>query len=51
MHTEMPIYRQQFFGPYGQGAESPIYRWNRNLLLVLHKCNIWIYFLLLYLLK
>ena len=24
MHRETPIYRQQFFGPYGQGADLPI---------------------------
>jgi len=35
---EMPIYRQQFFFPYRQGADLPARI--SNLLLVLHKCNI-----------
>jgi len=24
MHRETPIYRQQFFAPYGQGADLPL---------------------------
>ena len=24
MHTETPIYRWQFFDPYGQGADLPL---------------------------
>ena len=45
MHRETPIYRQQFFRFLWTGCRFTARI--SNLFLVLHKCNVWIYFLLL----